>query len=34
MWSWLNQENRSAVEYIEIFDEFLTQCSGFGDESR
>jgi len=32
-WSRLNQGNQSAAEYIEIFDEFLTRCSGFVDES-
>ena len=32
-WSRLNQENRSAAEYIESFDEFMTRCSDFFDES-
>ena len=32
-WSRLHQENRSATEYIETFDEFLTRCSEFVDES-
>ena len=32
-WSRLTQGTRSATEYIEKFDEFLTQCSEFIDES-
>ena len=32
-WSRLNQGNRSVADYIETFDEFLTRCSGFVDES-
>jgi len=32
-WSRLNQGNRSAAEYIETVDEFLTRYSGFVDES-
>ena len=32
-WSRLTQETRSATEYIEKFDEFLTRCSEFVDES-
>jgi len=29
----LTQKTRSAVDYIEKFDEFLTRCSEFVDES-
>jgi len=32
-WSRHNQGNQSAAEYIETFNEFLTRCSGFVDES-
>ena len=32
-WSRLTQGTRSATEYIEKFDEFLTRCSEFVDES-
>ena len=32
-WSRINQENRSADEYIETFDEFLTRFSRLVDES-
>ena len=32
-WSRHNQENRSAAEYIETFDEFLYQCNRFVNES-
>ena len=32
-WSRLTQGTRSATEYIEKFDEFLTWCSKFVDES-
>ena len=32
-WSRLTQGTRFATEYIEKFDEFLTRCSEFVDES-
>ena len=32
-WSRLTQGTRSATEYIEKFDEFLTRCNKFVDES-
>ena len=32
-WSRLAHETRSAAEYIEKFDEFLTRCSEFVNES-
>ena len=32
-WSRLTEENRFDVEYIEKFDEFMTRCSGFVEES-
>jgi len=32
-WSRFDQGNRSAAQYIESFDEFLTRCSRFADES-